>query len=287
MHQKSLIRIVVLLVSFLPAGTSRAQTLSPGSASQGNLSQLRALGAGTRLKIGFIGDSITSGYNQVGRTITPSANDAAALAIAALSQAKTATPADAGVPWSAYNQGSSGSSTADWLPGVPGSLDARAKQSFASVFGKPNPSTNPVTIFLMLGTNDVRSDHLFSAEQHQKNLQAITEDLVAGGYNVVINRAPSFVAPTSFNGVTWNSVSLDLLRSYLPGEQAVAASFGGRAPGRVFLGDTAAFSYFAAHPTLFQEYGVYGGLHPDGLGGTKALAAFWVRAWTRIHPLAL
>ena len=190
--------------------------------------------------------------------------------------------ADSGVAWSAYDQGSSGSSTADWLPGAADSLNGRAQSSFVSAFGKPDPATNPVWVLLMLGTNDVRSDHLFTAEQHGKNLQAITEDLVSHGFNVVINHAPAFVAPTSFNGVTWDAHSLSLLRLYLPAEKAVVASFGARAPGRVFLGDTSAFDLFAARPALFQEYGLYGGLHPGGQGGTEALARCWARAFRSI-----
>lgn len=234
-------------------------------------------------KIGFIGDSITAGYNQVGSTITPGTNDAGALTIKKLSETKACALADSGVSWQAYDQGSSGSSTADWLPGgAPSSLNARAKAAFSAAFGKPDPTANPVWVLLMLGTNDVRSDNHFTPKQHQKNLQAITEDLVASGYNVVLNHAPAFVAPTRFNGVAWDASALTLLRSYLPGEQAVAASFASRAPGRVFLGDTAAFGYFAARPRLFQEYGVYGGLHPNGDGGTQALAVLWAAAFERI-----
>jgi len=232
-------------------------------------------------KIGFIGDSITAGYNQVGSTITPGTNDAAALTIKALTETKAATRADAGIAWNAYDQGISGSSTADWLPGNADSLETRAKTTFSAAFGRPDPKTNPVWVLLMLGTNDVRSDHRFTAKQHRQNLQAITADLVAGGYNVVLNHAPSFVTPTRFNGVSWDAASLRLLQSYLPGEQAVAASYAHSAPGRVFLGDTSAFRAFAARPRLFQEYRVYGGLHPNGSGGTETLAAFWAGAFNR------
>ena len=234
-------------------------------------------------KIGFIGDSITAGYNQRGNTITPSATDAATLTVTRIAAMKGLARADAGVPWRVYDQGSSGSSTKDWQPGGSNSLDARAKSAFVSVFGKPDPNTNPVWVLLMLGTNDVRSDNLLPPQQHQQNVQAIVEDLVADGYNVVINHAPAFVAPTSFNGVTWNAASLALLQSYLPGEKAVVRSFSARAPGRVFLGDTSAFGYFAAHPALFQEYGAYGGLHPTGSGGTDALASFWARSFVRAY----
>jgi len=235
-------------------------------------------------KIGFIGDSITAGYNQVGSTITPGTNDAASLTVKKLAQMRGGALTDDGVPWSEYDRGSSGASTESWLPGSPDSLEGRAKSAFTAAFGKPDPRTNPVWVLLMLGTNDVRSDNRFTAERHRKNLSAVVEDLVAGGYNVVIDRAPSFVTPTRFNGVTWDAGALALLRSYFPEERAVAASFAGRAPGRVFLGDTSAFDYFAARPALFQEYGVYGGLHPNGRGGTDALAACWARAFIRINP---
>lgn len=233
-------------------------------------------------KIGFIGDSITSGYNQVGSTVSPGVNDAATLTIMMLSKTKGAALADAGIAWADYDQGVSGSSSADWRPGNLDSPEVRAKAAFTSTFGKPDPKTNPVWVLVMLGTNDVRSDNRLTARQHQNNLQAITDDLVAGGFNVVINHAPAFATPTNFNGITWDASSLRLLQSYLPEEQAVVESFAARAPGRVFLGDTSAFDYFATRPELFQEYSVHGGLHPNGKGGTDALATFWARAFRQV-----
>ena len=235
-----------------------------------------------KLKIGFIGDSITCGYNQVGNTIAPGKNDVAALTVKKLSAESGATIANEGTPWNAYDKGVSATSSADWQPGPPENLYGVTKAAFIASFGKPDPKRNPVWVFIMLGTNDVRSDRLFSATQHQANLQAIVNDLVASGFNVMLNHAPSFVAPTSFNGVTWSAAALELLRSYVPGEKAVVASFARRAPGRVFLGDTNAVPYFTAHPALFQEYGVYGGLHPNGTGGTEALADCWTSAFRRI-----
>ena len=237
-------------------------------------------------KIGFIGDSITAGYNQAGQTITPGTNDVAALTIKKLAQTKAFVRANAGVPWSLYDRGNSGSSTRDWLPDRPDGLEARAKSAFAAAFGPPNPKTNPVWVLVMLGTNDVRSGELFPPETHQKNLQAITDDLVASGYNVVLNQAPSFNTSTAFNGVKWDANSLALLQSYQPGEKAIVDSFAKRVPGRVFLGDTEAFAYFSTRLTLFQEYGLYGGLHPNGNGGTDALATLWANAFRRIMQKA-
>ena len=241
-------------------------------------------------KIGFIGDSITTGYNEAGRTITLGINDAAALTVQRLSQTKTAALTDNGIAWSAYDQAAGGTTTADWKPsdpadeGGPASLESKAKTAFAMAFGQPDPKTNPVWVMVMLGTNDARDDarHRFTAQRHQQNLQALTADLVAGGYNVILNGPPSFVVPTRFSGVVWDAASLRLLRSYQPADQAVAAAFARTAPARVFLGDMSAFSVFAAHPALFQEHGSGGGLHPNGTGGTQTLAAGWARAFLRI-----
>ncbi len=245
-------------------------------------------------KIGFIGDSISTGYNETGHTITPGVNDAAALTIQKLRQTKSAALADSGIAWNSYDQAVGGSTTADWKPSDPTgdldsdadstpSLELKAKAAFAAAFGQPDPKANPIWVLVMLGTNDARSDvrHRFTAQRHQQNLQALTADLVAGGYNVVLNEPPSFVVPTRFSGVLWDAASLRLLRSYQAADQAVAASFARTAPGRVFLGDTSAFSVFAAHPALFQEYGSGGGLHPSGAGGTAALAGGWARAFSR------
>ena len=231
-------------------------------------------------KIGFIGDSITTGYNEAGRTITPGVNDAAALTIRKLAQTKTAALADSGIAWSAYNQAADGTTTSDWQPGD-GSVESKAKAAFAAAFGQPDPKANPVWVVVTLGTNDVRSDarHRFTAKRHGRNLQALTADLVASGYNVILNEPPPFVVPTRFSGIVWDAGSLRLLRSYLPADRAVVSSFARTAPNRVFLGDTSAFSVFAAHPALFQEHGTSGGLHPSGTGGTNALAAGWARAF--------
>ena len=237
-------------------------------------------------KIGFIGDSITAGYNQAGQTIAPGTNDVAALTLQKLTQTKALARADAGVPWSLYDQGRSGSTTRDWLPDREGSLEVKAKTAFGAAFGPPNPKTNPVWVLVMLGTNDVRSGELFSPETHEKNLQALTYDLVASGYNVVLNEAPSFSTSTAFNGVKWDASALALLQSYHPGEQAIVDSFAKTAPGRVFLGDTTAFAYFSNRPTLFQEYGQYGGLHPNGKGGTDALATLWAKAFEGVYHKA-
>ena len=240
-------------------------------------------GAQASPKIGFIGDSITAGHNQVGQTITPGVNDVAALTLKKLAQIKTFARADAGVPWSLYDQGHSGSSTKEWLPDQPDGLEGKAKTAFAAAFGTPDPKKNPVWVLVMLGTNDVRSDELLSPEAHQKNLQAIVDDLVASGYYVVLNQAPSFDTTTAFNGVVWDAKALALLQSYHSGEQAVVDSFAKRAPGRVFMGDTIAFAYFLNRPKLFEEYGVYGGLHPNGSGGTDALATLWAKAFERVY----
>lgn len=233
-------------------------------------------------KIGFLGDSLTTGYNEAGRTITPGVNDAAALTIRKLSQTKTAARADSGIAWSAYNQATDGTTTSDWQPGDE-SVESKAKAAFARAFGQPDPKANPVWVIITLGTNDVRSDarHRFTAKKHGRNLQALTADLVASGYNVILNEPPPFVVPTRLGGVLWDAASLRLLRSYLPADQAVVASFARTAPNRVFLGDTSAFSLFAAHPALFQKRGSSGGLHPNGTGGTDALAAGWARAFLR------
>ena len=175
-------------------------------------------------------------------------NDAATLTVQKITAHKRLARADAGVPWDVYDRGSSGSSTRDWQPGGPSSLNARARSAFVSAFGRPDPKTNPVWVLLMLGTNDVRSDNLFTAEEHQRNVQAIAADLVAGGYNVVINHAPAFDPATRFNGVTWNAASLALLQSYLPGEKAVVDSFGTHAPGRVFSGGHVCVSLLCGAP---------------------------------------
>ncbi len=269
--------------SWVSGNASGAALMAYSGFTVRNLPPGQRPGTDAAPKIGFIGDSITAGYNQVGQTITPGVNDVATLTLQTLSAQKAYARADAGVPWSLYDRGSSGSSTRDWLPDREGGLEVKAKTAFNAAFGPANPKTNPVWVLVMLGTNDVRSDNLFTPEVHQTNLQALTADLVASGYNVVLNQAPSFDTATAFNGVKWDAKALALLQAYQPGERNIAASFAKTAPGRVFVGDTTAFTYFSTRPTLFQEYGVYGGLHPNGKGGTDALAALWAKAFARVY----
>jgi lysophospholipase L1-like esterase len=276
---KSLIAVAV--VAIFAASSFPAFAKTPEKALSGAL--LPAQASAAFPKIGFIGDSITIGWNQVGHTITPGVSDAAALTIKDISETKGEALTDAGIPWSSYDQGVSGSSTRDWLPSQPNGLYTHATDAFAAAFGIPNPKTNPVWILVMLGTNDVRSDNRFPPKEHEQNLQAITAALVGDGYNVIINSPPAFFVPTIFNGVRWDANSMNQLRGYLPADKSMVASFAKNDPGRVFMGDTSAFGYFAIRPRLFQEYGVYGGLHPSGIGGTQALAGFWAQAFSRAN----
>jgi lysophospholipase L1-like esterase len=178
------------------------------------------------------------------------------------------------------NEGHSGFTTVDFLPGTPAFKQLELAAS--GLAGKPG-----LLVFsIMLGTNDsaVKGTNgaPVSPETYYANLDAIIGALLKNypGCKVIIHR-PTWYSPNTYNGAQYLQEGLDRLQSYFPEINKLVARYRVIHPGRVFVGDTKAFGYFKkTHlTTLIPENGHRGTfyLHPNATGA-KALGIFWAKA---------
>jgi lysophospholipase L1-like esterase len=190
-------------------------------------------------KIGFIGDSITRSRNNKG--------DAVDAEMAILKN------------YTAINQGKSGSTSTDWLPGYILFDDALA------IF----KTQNVHTVSIMLGTNDSRVDRRTSPATYRRNMERIAEGLIASGVvRLVIINYPPYAVPGSFN--RWDSMSTTYVQLYEKQLNELTQERG------VVRGDSMAFAYFKYHP-----YELADGVHPNATGN-ETLGKLWARAYQNI-----
>ena len=216
----------------------------------------------------YIGDSITQGVQL---------NDPA-------TQAPPATASDyiqsqhGTVDFS--NQGHSGYTTVDFLPG--GETFKQLEQAANGFSGKPG-----LVIFsIMLGTNDSAikgpNGSPVSPNAYFANLKTIIDRLLTDYPNckVIINH-PIWYSPNTYNGAQYLQEGLDRLQSYFPEIKKLVDAYAESNKGQVFVGDTKAFDYFRkTHLTnLIPENGHEGTfyLHPN-VAGAKELGIFWAKA---------
>ena len=222
------------------------------------------------LMVVYIGDSITAGAG-----ISYAADYPTAICDDALKAAKF----DA---LRSSNQGHSGYTTVDFLPG---------SNTFAQVEKAANEfkSAPGILVFsIMLGTNDSAIEgpngSPVAKEQYYQNLKTIVDRLLKDypGSKLVINH-PLWYSPNTYNCAKYLQEGLNRLQSYFPQIDKLVASYSQSNKGRVFLGDTAAFAYFEKnHLTCLQPENGHQGtfyLHPNETGA-KALGQFWAKAIT-------
>ena len=229
---------------------------------------LNASAQNKALNVVYIGDSITAGAG-----IGSPANYATAAADAALQRMGF-------IPQRSSNQGHSGFTTLDFLPGT---ATFEQLENAANDY-KSAPGT--LVFSIMLGTNDsaIQGTHgaPVSKEDYAKNLKTIIDRLLKDypGCKVVINH-PLWYSPNTYNGAKYLQEGLDRLQSYFPEIDQLASSYDKANKGRVFLGDAGAFVYFKNnYRTCYQaENGNVGifYLHPNGTGA-RALGGFWAKA---------
>jgi lysophospholipase L1-like esterase len=183
------------------------------------------------------------------------------------------------------NQGHSGYTTLDFLPGTPAFIQLeRAAKSF-----KQNAA---LLIFsIKIGTNDsaVKGTHgaPVSTDDYKINLKAITDQLLADFPRaIIIYQHPLWYSPNTQNGATYLQEGLTRLQTYIPIIDALAADYKTTNPNHVFAGDTKAFKYFEKnYLTDFQaEPGRQGTfyLHPNKKGAA-ALGKFWGKAIYKVE----
>jgi lysophospholipase L1-like esterase len=222
------------------------------------------------LNIVYIGNSITYGAG----LDSPETQAPPVIASAWLQKQKGI----AGVNFS--NQGHSGYTTLDFLPGTP---------AFAQVEQAAKTFTNADALLIFsikIGTNDsaVKGTHgaPVSVEDYRTNLKVITDQLLADFPKaIIIYQHPLWYSPNTQNGATYLQEGLTRLQTYIPIIDALAADYKAANSNRVFVGDTKAFEYFENnHLTDFQaEPGRQGTfyLHPNKKGAA-ALGEFWGKA---------
>jgi lysophospholipase L1-like esterase len=245
----------------LPEGLGGAQAAGP-------LSVAAAL-QGEAIDVVFIGDSITQGVG-----LTETANPCAVCADAL----RTLRGLHA---VSFANQGHSGHTTLDYLPGAGDFAGAEdvARRITAGNSGR-------LVFSVMLGTNDSAETGPHGAaappDLYRANLKAIVDRLLADFPNcrVVLNH-PLWYSPNTHNGSTYEQAGLARLTAYLPVLDGLAASYRKSQRGRVSVGDTEGFAYFAANyrTDLVPEDGRNGTfyLHPNARGAA-VLGRLWASA---------
>jgi lysophospholipase L1-like esterase len=226
------------------------------------------------INIVFIGNSITQGVQLA------DANDAPpATAVAYLRYQKNLGT----VQFS--NQGHSGYTTLDFLPG---NGDTFTKVEDAA---KAFTDQEALLIFsVKLGTNDsaIQGPHgaPVSPDDYIQNVKAITGKLLADFPKaIIILQHPIWYSPNTQNGAKYLQEGLTRLKSYVPKLDSLVASYDSINPKHFFVGDTKAFKYFKKHHVtdLIPENGKHGVfyLHPNKQGAI-ALGIFWGNAINKV-----
>jgi lysophospholipase L1-like esterase len=219
---------------------------------------------GKRVNIVFIGNSITYGAG----LSNPSVEAPPAVAADWLGKQKDINSV------SFSNQGHSGYTTLDFLPGTP---------AFAAVEDAAKIFTSGQLVFsIKLGTNDsaIQGTHgaPVNLPDYRTNIKAITDRLLTDFPDaIIIYQHLVWYSPNTYNGAKYLQEGLLRLQSYIPVLDNLAKEYN----SRVFIGDTKAFKYFKAnYLTDFQpEPGKQGTfyLHPNKKGAV-ALGEFWGKA---------
>ncbi len=182
------------------------------------------------------------------------------------------------------NQGHSGYTTLDWLPGTRAFIDAEAA---ARAFSNQNAQ---LLFSIKIGTNDsaIKGTHgaPVAVEDYKTNLKAIIDQLLKDfpGCKVVVEH-PIWYSPNTYNGTAYLQEGLTRLQTYIPVIDQLVKSYKATNPKQVFVGDTKAFNYFKDSATSdFQpekgRQGVFY-LHPNPKGAI-ALGEFWGKAIAKI-----
>ncbi|MBC7400300.1 MAG: lipolytic protein G-D-S-L family [Mucilaginibacter sp.] len=182
------------------------------------------------------------------------------------------------------NQGHSGYTTLDWLPGTKAFIAAEAAaKEFSNTYAQ-------LVFSIKIGTNDsaVKGPHgaPVSVENYRDNLVAIIEQLLTDfpGCKIILQH-PIWYSPNTYNGSMYLQEGLTRMQTYMPVIDDLVDTYKVTNPNQLYVGDTKAFNYFKKnYLTDFQpENGKQGTfyLHPN-LKGAVSLGEFWGKAIARI-----
>jgi len=214
----------------------------------------------------FIGDSITQGVG---------APDGQHAAPALCAEELHALLGGTAVYFS--NQGHSGHTTQDYLPG---GQDYAGAQAAARALMAAHPGT--LIFSIMLGTNDSANggphDAPLPAEGYRTNLKALLARLAADFPSATtVVQHPLWYSPNTHNGCDYELTGLERLTTY----DAVIHDVATHSGAHVREGDTRGFAFFAANylTDLAPENGQNGTfyLHPNARGAAN-LARLWAVA---------
>jgi lysophospholipase L1-like esterase len=182
------------------------------------------------------------------------------------------------------NQGHSGYTTLDWLPGTNAFINAEAA---AKAFSNQNAQ---LVFSIKIGTNDsaMHGPHgaPVSVADYTANLKTIIDQLLKDftGCKVVIEH-PIWYSTNTYNGAMYLQEGLTRLQTYIPAIDKCAADYKTSNPKQVFVGDTKAFKYFEKNAeTDFQHEKGHQGifyLHPNPKGAV-ALGDYWGKAIAKV-----
>jgi lysophospholipase L1-like esterase len=221
-----------------------------------------------KVNIIFIGDSITYGSNNA--KLQPS--------VYALNYLRSKI---LGLAITQSNQGHSGHTTFDFLPGQD---DFITTIKAADIF---YADTNARLLFsVMLGTNDSAMQGPNGApvapQQYAANLKTIIDSLLKRypSSKIIVNY-PIYYSPNTYNGSMYLQEGLNRLQTYFPQIATVVKSYNSTNPNHVFVGYTQGFNdfkkdyKFALQPENGKQGTFY--LHPNETGA-KYLGKKWAEA---------
>lgn len=179
------------------------------------------------------------------------------------------------------NQGRSGFTTTDYLPGT------ETFNSVVKATRQLNTNTTHNLVFsVKLGTNDSAMEGPkgapVSKEDYAKNMKSIIDELFKlFPESKVVIQQPIWYSPNTQNRSKYLEQGLKRLQSYFPEIKSLVKSFESTHPGQVFIGDKNGYNYFRKNylTDLVPEEGRQGifYLHPNEKGAAQ-LAKFWADA---------
>lgn len=230
------------------------KTVITDSASQSlSTKQIAGIKALSKLKILFIGDSITEFYSIPSKTAIK------------LRELKGIREVEF------INRGVSGSISGNWIDGS-ANLN-NAKSLAVSTFGSPS-SSNPVYASVLLGTNDATGADPVASATFKSNILSLCNNLIAAGYKIILHAPPIRRTPQGAFNTFDTEGNTALVLSYIGALDEICNN------STILKGDRQATNYFAINWNEFIADSVGSSatyVHPNS-AGADSYAAFWSKA---------